>query len=201
MNDSPDPPARRAPLQRWRVRRAGLAVAGLVIAAALVAACGSGPASSSAPQGASGSPAASGSSASSTYRSDLAYAACIRSHGVPNYPDPKPNGAFDVTTNPNDPLLRAAQRDCASLLPAGQQQETAGHFTPQQVAQLLTYAKCMRSHGIVNFPDPTSKGLGAMNGIDMNSPQFQSASRTCQKLMPAIGGNGNGPVTAPGGGS
>jgi hypothetical protein len=172
-----------------------------MIAAALVAACGTGPASSNAAQGASGSPAASGSSAGSTYRSDLAYAACIRSHGVPNYPDPKPNGAFDVTTNPNDPLLQAAQRDCASLLPAGQQQQTTGHFTPQQVAQLLTYAKCMRSHGIPNFPDPTSKGLGAMNGIDMNSPQFQSASRICQKLMPAIGGNGNGPVTVPGGGS
>lgn len=201
MNDNPDPRARRAPGQRWRVRRAGLAVAGLAIAAALVAACGGSPASSSAAQGASGSPAASGSSAGSTYRSDLAYAACIRRHGVPNYPDPKPNGAFDVTANPNDPLLQAAQRDCANLLPAGQQQQTTGHFTPQQVAQLLTYAKCMRSHGILNFPDPTSKGLGAMNGIDMNSPQFQSASRTCQKLMPAIGGNGNGPVTAPGGGS
>jgi hypothetical protein len=201
MNDNPDPAARRAPGQRWRVRRAGLAVAGLAIAAVLVAACGSGPASSSAAHGASGRPAASGSSAGSAYRSDLAYAACIRSHGVPNFPDPKSNGGFDTTTNPNDPLLQAAQRDCANLLPAGQQQQTTGHFTPQQVAQLLTYARCMRSHGILNFPDPTSKGLGAMNGIDMNSPQFQSASRTCQKLMPAIGGNGNGPVTAPGGGS
>jgi hypothetical protein len=201
MNDNPDPPARRAPGRRWRARRAGLVFAGLVIAAALVAGCGSGPGSSPPSQGASGSPAVSGSSAGSTYRSDLAYATCMRSHGVPNYPDPKPNGGFDVTTNPNDPLLQAAQRDCANLLPAGQQQQTTGHFTPQQVAQLLTYAKCMRSHGIPNFPDPTSKGLGAMNGIDMNSPQFQSASRTCQKFMPAIGGNGNGPVTAPGGGS
>jgi hypothetical protein len=106
-----------------------------------------------------------------------------------------------MTSNPHDPQLQAAQRDCANLLPAGQQQQTTGHFTPRQVAQLLTYARCMRSHGILNFPDPTSKGLGAMNGIDMNSPQFQSASQTCQHLMPAIGGNGNGPVTAPGGGS
>jgi hypothetical protein len=106
-----------------------------------------------------------------------------------------------MTTNPNDPQLQAAQRACANLLPASQQQTTTGHFTPQQVAQLLKYAKCMRSHGILNFPDPTSKGLGAMNGIDMNSPQFQSAAQTCQKLLPAIGGNGNGPVTGPGGGS
>jgi hypothetical protein len=201
MNDNPDHPVRRAPGQRWHGRRASLAVAGLMIVAALVAACGGGPASSRAAQGASGSPAASGSSSGSTYRSDLAYAACIRSHGVPKFPDPKPNGGFTMTTNPHDPQLQAAQRACASLLPAGQQQQTTGHFTPQQVAQLLTYARCMRSHGILNFPDPTSKGLGALNGIDMNSPQFQSASRACQQLLPAIGGNGNGPVSAPGGGS
>jgi hypothetical protein len=106
-----------------------------------------------------------------------------------------------MTTNPNDPQLQAAQRDCASLLPAGQQQQTTGQFTPQQVAQLLKYARCMRSHGILNFPDPTSKGLGGLNGIDMNSPQFQSASRVCQPLMPAIGGNGTGPVSSPGVGS
>jgi hypothetical protein len=196
MNDNP---VGRAPGRRRRVRGAGLAAAGLMIVAALAAGCGGGPASSSA--GASGSPAASGSSAGSTYRSDLAYAACIRSHGVPNFPDPKPGGGFDMTSNPNDPQLQAAQRECAHLLPPSQQQTTTGHFTPQQVAQLLKYARCMRSHGILNFPDPTSKGLGAMNGIDMNSPQFQSASQTCQHLLPAIGGNGNGPVTAPGGGS
>jgi hypothetical protein len=200
MNDNPDQPVRRAPGQGWRVRRASLAVAGLMTVAALVAACGGGLASSRAAQGASGSPAASGSSPGSTYQRDLAYASCIRSHGVPNFPDPKPNGGFDMTSNPNDPQLQAAQRACANLLPAGQQQ-TTGHFTPQQVAQLLTYAKCMRSHGILNFPDPTSKGLGALNGIDINSPQFQSASRACQHLLPAIGGNGNGPVSAPGGGS
>ena len=200
MNDNSDHPAGPAPGRRWRVRRAGLAAAGLVIAAALVAGCG-GSASSPAAQGASGSPAASGSSASSTYQSDLAYAACIRRHGVPNFPDPKPNGGFQMTTNPNNPQLLAAQRACGKLLPAGQAQMSTGHFTPQQVAQLLTYAKCMRSHGIFNFPDPTSNGLGAMNGIDMNSPQFQSASQTCQHLMPAIGGSGNGPVTGPGGGS
>jgi hypothetical protein len=201
MNDNPDRPARRAPGQRWRVRRPGLVIAGLMTVAALATACGTGSASSPPAQGGSGSPAASASSAGSTYRSDLAYAACIRGHGVPNFPDPKPNGGFDITTNPHNPQLQAAQRDCANLLPAGQQQQTTGHFSPQQVAQLLKYARCMRSHGILNFPDPTSNGLGAMHGIDMNSPQFQSASRVCQPLMPAIGGNGNGPVTGPGGGS
>jgi hypothetical protein len=56
-------------------------------------------------------------------------------------------------------------------------------------AQALSYAKCMRSHGIQNFPDPTvqdnahSKGVGfAMpSGIDTHSSQYQSANKTCQK--------------------
>src|ERR1700745_4312226 len=105
MNDNPDRPAGRARGQRWRVRRAGLAVAvaGLMTVAALVGGCGSDPGSSAPPRDASGSPAVSGSSAGSTYRSDLAYATCMRSHGVPNYPDPKPNGGVDVHSNPQDP--------------------------------------------------------------------------------------------------
>lgn len=99
-----------------------------------------------------------------------------------------------MTSNPNDPQLQAAQRACGQLLPGGQQQ-TAGNFTPQQVTQLLRYARCMRSHGILQFPDPTSKGLGDLRGIDMNSPQFQSASQACQSFLPEAGGNGNGPVS------
>ena len=42
----------------------------------------------------------------------------------------------------------------------------------------------MRQHGVPNFPDPTfPSGGGARvaieQGVDINSPAFQSASRTC----------------------
>jgi hypothetical protein len=121
----------------------------------------------------------------------------MRSNGEPNFPDPKSGGGFNVSSNPNDPQLQAAQRACQTLLPGGSgEQTTGGNFTPQQLAQLLKYAQCMRAHKILNFPDPTSKGLGSLQGIDMNSPQFQSASQTCQPLLPNQGGSG--PVTRPG---
>jgi hypothetical protein len=67
---------------------------------------------------------------------------------------------------------------------------SAGPPTLQSLTtQALGYAKCMRSHGIPNFPDPTvqdsaqSKGVGFSmpSGVDPHSPQFQSASKTCQK--------------------
>lgn len=55
-------------------------------------------------------------------------------------------------------------------------------------AKALSYAQCMRSHGIQNFPDPTvqdnahEKGVGfSMSGnIDTSSAQFKSAAKTCR---------------------
>jgi hypothetical protein len=175
-------------------------LAALLALGTLAAACGSGPASPGVAQALSSTSTTSGaSSESSSYKSALAYATCIRSHGAPNFPDPTPSGGFNITNNPNDPQLQAAQQVCQNLLPGGGNQTTGGNFTPQQQAQLLQYAQCMRAHKILNFPDPTGKGLGSLNGIDMNSPQFQSASLACQPLLPNQGGSG--PVTRPGSGS
>jgi hypothetical protein len=56
--------------------------------------------------------------------------------------------------------------------------------------QALAYARCMRSHGITNFPDPfgNSQQMGFnTTGIDMNSASFKAASTTCQPLMPPDG--------------
>lgn len=200
MEDNPETTNGGEPRQPGRLRRAGFMVAALLAVGALVAACGSGPASPGVAQAPSSTSTTGGSSSqSSSYKSDLAYATCIRSHGVPNFPDPKPGGGFNISSNPNDPQLQAAQQACENLLPGGGNQASGGNFTPQQQAQLLQYAKCIRAHKILNFPDPTSKGLGSLNGIDMNSPQFQLASQACQPLLPNQGGSG--PVTRPGSGS
>jgi len=51
--------------------------------------------------------------------------------------------------------------------------------------QALSYTRCMRSHGVPGFPDPTSQGTFIPTGIDPHSPQFQSAMRTCHHLLPA----------------
>ena len=65
----------------------------------------------------------SGGSVSPTVRAQiLRYAACIRAHGVPNYPDPTFNGnAVNFGNlsgiNPNSPAYQSALRACASLNP------------------------------------------------------------------------------------
>jgi hypothetical protein len=50
----------------------------------------------------------------------LNYAACIRSHGVPNFPDPKlhAGGGIDMEA-PNSPQFKTAQKACGHLLPGG----------------------------------------------------------------------------------
>src|SRR5919201_4908398 len=76
------------------LRRCGLPVAVIIGAAAvalLAAACVSRGGSS----GSGGSPQAGGSTRSS---SALAFSACMRSHGVPTFPDPDSNGGIPKVT-------------------------------------------------------------------------------------------------------
>jgi hypothetical protein len=54
----------------------------------------------------------------------LKYAQCVRSHGVPDFPDPgqgaqSPAPAKGAAVNPNSPQVKAALSACQHLLPAG----------------------------------------------------------------------------------
>ena len=67
---------------------------------------------------------------------------------------------------------------------------------------LRAYARCMRSHGVPNWPDPTldSEGRPGFNllhvlGFDPNSSQTSNIMQECYHVMP---GGVPVPVTAPG---
>jgi hypothetical protein len=154
---------RRARPPTARIAAAIIATASLAL---LAAACSGSPSSTAA----GGSPNAGDSSSSP---SAVAYSQCMRSHGMPNYPDPSngslPKGdaqAFGVSSS----VFRAAQSACHSLLPnAGSFQEEAsqcslaGDCPPAVVTQMMAidrkFAQCMRSHGVPNWPDPTIDNL------------------------------------------
>ena len=58
---------------------------------------------------------------------------------------------------------------------------------------LIAFSKCMRAHGVTNFPDPSSNGPGLnLNGTGINpqAPSFRTAQAICSKLLP-----GGGPST------
>jgi hypothetical protein len=160
---------------------------------ALLAACGG--SSSTGSDGRSSSTGAG--SASSAYVSQvLAFARCVRAHGVPNFPDPNSSGAFSkqalVELGVSKSRLRAAMAPCP--FPA-----TQAPLTARDQQDYLKAAACMRSHGIPNFPDPTFSG-GSVNfpipsSIDTTSEQFSQARQTCVKFIPAglpYHGSGNG---------
>jgi hypothetical protein len=124
----------------------------------------------------------------------LKFAECVRSHGVPSFPDPSAQGTFNFTGDLNrTPQFQSATRTCGRLLHVG-----GGTPNPAQQAKalagLLKFSNCMRSHGVPNFPDPTTSPGGGVglsvksgSGLDPGSPVFQDAQRACQSLMPGGG--------------
>jgi hypothetical protein len=127
-----------------------------------------------------------------SYSQDLALAECVRSHGLPNFPDPGPNGTFQLNGSEyaaSSPQFQNAQKECRKFVPNG----GASPPPAQQakiLAQLLRFSECVRSHGITQFPDPQSVNgnvrlvFTPSMGIDPNSPQFQAAETACQKFNP-----------------
>ncbi len=180
--------------RRRAVRRPAPTAAAIIVSAALAllaAACESGSPSSA---GSGGSPAAGGSANS---QKALAYSRCIRSHGVPKYPDPSSSNALPGGLPKVDPQLlgvsssryQAAQRACAHLLPNGGQMSQAQ--SQQDMHAMLSFARCMRSHGVPTWPDPTydsSAGWGFnllhVRGFDPNSPQIDHKMSECSRQLP-----------------
>lgn len=125
----------------------------------------------------------------------------MRSHGVPNLPDPGPEGGIQLTAgsgiNTNSPAFKAAQARCAKLLPYGR---PGGPAPPSEQAeqQMLALSKCMRAHGLSDFPDPTAgpppsdpqefsiaigrAGVSLLvpKAVDVRSPAFKQAATTCR---------------------
>jgi len=132
-----------------------------------------------------------------SYRAALAYVDCMRSHGVSNFPDPTSDGQINVDfahggkegaplssgIDRMSPQYISADQMCHHLLPSGKPTSAQNQ---QALAKELRFAQCMRSHGVSNFPDPTNAGVVRLIGVDQNSPQYQSAQKVCEALVPGV---------------
>jgi hypothetical protein len=129
---------------------------------------------------------------------ELRVSECMRSHGVPNFPDPSGGGGgFNLNgsgINPQSPAFESAQQACFKLLPGG----GPGAHPTQAMAQALQVSECMRRHGVSGFPDPTLKlpsisnraefsivedrdgaVLAVPSTINPSSPVFKHAATAC----------------------
>lgn len=175
--------------------------AGLAGLSLLMSACGGSPAGAVAHLGstAGSTPKSSGPSTTGKYAASLAYSRCMRAHGVSNFPDPKEvGGGIQISgsrsgLNPQSPLFVSAQRSCRHLMPGG---EPTRAGQQRGLARMLHISRCMRTHGISGFPDPTlappssragysairSNGvawLAIPESIDVRSPAFEQAAAAC----------------------
>ncbi|HUY60033.1 MAG TPA: hypothetical protein VMV16_10020 [Solirubrobacteraceae bacterium] len=181
--------------------RAASATAAMLAAAAALAACGG-----STPTKASQKTAFKGSG------SALKLAHCMRTHGVPDFPDPSSRGGFGIQQSSNGsgggtlsvdghqlsvsaPAFHTAMQECQRFQPQGPPISGAQLAKLQKGA--LKMAECMRTHGVPNFPDPKvgtgpgGHGVGMSIGsraggagqINPGSPAFQAANKICMPLM------------------
>ena len=158
-----------------------------VIGAVGIAACG----------GSGSTPTGQGTTATGD-SSPFALSKCMRTHGVSNFPDPSAGpggeGFHGVNSTPGSdaltvdgitfsgPAFQAAEKACKKLLPGG-----GGPPPPVSAAQrqaAIANARCMRRHGVPNFPDPTFPAGGGIAirigaGVNPQSPAFTHAQAAC----------------------
>jgi hypothetical protein len=129
----------------------------------------------------------------------LKYAQCMRANGVPNFPDPRASGGLFI---PNDidtqsPAFKSAQQACAKLEQAN---TGSSRLSNGRKLQLLTLARCVRAHGVPNFPDPTSSPppntssgiviggngwyLALGTAQERQSPAYKQAASACGGTTP-----------------
>jgi hypothetical protein len=134
------------------------------------------------------------------YGAWLVYARCMRSHGVPGFPDPKQVGSsIQIGSargiDPRSPFYLSAERSCRRELPGGSLVADPAH-EQKELARMLRISRCMRAHRIAGFPDPTpsppagragysvvvSNGyawLAIPGSVDVRSEAFERAADLC----------------------
>jgi hypothetical protein len=163
-----------------RCRRPLILTSAIAVAAVSLLTAGCGGSSSTTPATA----------AAATQSGALAYARCMRSNGIPTFPDPTSSGAGPNKTAIVSALqavsssqAQAAQTACVHVnggSPGTGQSVAQG---PAHTAAMLAFARCMRSRGFPDFPDPThgqlSPEMVTAAGIDLHQPAVLRAGLAC----------------------
>ncbi len=120
------------------------------------------------------------------------FAQCLRSHGLPDLPDPQVSGG-ELTWGSDNQAVKdglsgsqAAQDACRPILdrlPA-----TAHHgasYSAADIQHLIQFAQCLRQHGVPEWPDPKADGTFPLRGTPLEregkSPRMQAAIQACQQ--------------------
>ena len=169
----------------WRARSGAGGLAGTLLGAAVVivlAGCGSG----------AGAATARPTSSADVLAVWQRYALCARAHGVPTLPDPAfaADGRITFPGFTAKASLEGVQAACASILHSLPPNPSTSGGPPSDIAGLLRFAQCMRTHAFPDWPDPKSDGTFPASGLPpMKTPALISAMTACDHLNPDKAGH------------
>jgi hypothetical protein len=123
----------------------------------------------------------------------VAYAACMREHGIET-DDPQFDVSGNLVSKPafkaalksgeGDETFAAAQADCGDYLVA-MKPALDPALQAEQTEAALRFAACMRDQGL-DWPDPAADGskfAGSDVKVDKKSPEFQAAFEVCNEEL------------------
>jgi hypothetical protein len=169
--------------------------------AALAAVALIGAGCSNADSGTSSTASAASGTGTSTKRDEaVKFSECMRDNGVSAFPDPDASGELTLdgavngsSIDPNGPAWTKAISACKHLQPSG----FAGHTrSASQQQQALAFARCIREHGVKDFPDPV-KDQPLIDTRKIPSANVAGGMTILNAAMHACRGAVAGLVTAP----
>jgi hypothetical protein len=131
-----------------RQRTGPLAV--LAMVTLIGAGCGS---KAPAETGSAGSAGAAGHKQATDRDKAVKFAECMRENGVSDFPDPDASGEFVYGVSVSPAVFKQAVDACKDLQPPG---TLSAKRSPEQQKEGLTFAQCIREHGVKDFPDPVN---------------------------------------------
>jgi hypothetical protein len=145
------------------------------------------------PVGCTGRPHASASAASeredpNTVPADFSQMiGCFRAHGLPGFPDPAydPRDGRWHFADDSPPLSAQVRQACASVMP---QSTPASPIPTAQLNDLLQYARCVRAHGMPDWPDPAIDGVFHTSIDPKTDPRAVAAMQPCERYLAGSGG-------------
>ena len=123
-------------------------------------------------------------------QAQLKFAACMREHGV-DMPDPSAEGGKQVFKVGGDSGISKEKFETAQKACEKYREEFRPELTEAQQQefkeQALAHARCMREHGIPDFPDPTFDAEGGAKiriqagggNLNPEDPKFKAAEEAC----------------------
>jgi hypothetical protein len=123
----------------------------------------------------------------------LTYSRCMRENGLSEFPDADAEGRIRIplgSIDPDSAVFQEASDACRHLAPEGWGEAEVG---PGDAEVMLEFARCMREHGVPDYPDP-DPSAGNRITLDPNDPQAQVALESCKAILeelqsgPRIGG-------------